>query len=93
MQNVIAVLANGVSIQFDPDLTGSEGTGVADGVLQLKANAFSTTVLPVAFKVVVDEPTTEVPKLEKEHVLAAVQHALAEADFQLMAAGVHFATR
>lgn len=89
MQALVATLEQGVSLQFDPELTGSEGTGLSDGVVLLKQSEFLDTVLPVNFKVVTDSEAR--PQLTKPQVLKAVQAALVNAEFSLIAHDVRFA--
>jgi hypothetical protein len=92
MQSLVAALTNKVSVQFDPELTGSEGTGLSDGVVVLKASEYSDTVLPVAFKLVGEDVDVS-HQFTKNDVLAAVQTALADAEFKLHAFDVRFAKR
>lgn len=92
MQSLVAALTDKVSVQFDPELTGSDGTGLCDGVIVMKASEYSDTTLPVAFKLV-SETDGETPSFSKNEVLAAVQSALADAEFKLHAFDVRFAAR
>lgn len=91
MQSLVAALTDKVSVQFDPELTGSDGTGLCDGVIVMKASEHSDTTLPVAFKLVSETEVT--PTFSKNEVLAAVQSALADAEFKLHAFDVRFAAR